>query len=646
MRILIILVFSISIFSAGYYLQTIHAEHPAPNDFITKSLTGGTIAIIDYRNTANTSPQSVTLDINSTSPKPGDTITVTVDEEDGNLDISALDVLLARANSQTSGSVNATIQMTETGVNTGFFSGTLILSSSTTTGNNLEFGQNDQLNVFYEPESNGVGRLQLELNVATSGDVRISDDPIDLDEFQINESFRPVTHPVQVELQNGATLNDNAIVTISYANAVFQTNDNPSQLNMYFKRDDIFVPGVGTIQFGWEKIRDQTAADPNSHDANAKTITSDLANTQFGINGNTILFGTLFVQPLTGGQFLLGFEQGIGGGGGGGLVRPGLVVNILAGASSLGAGGGSGPPGPTITLGAVALHNSASETISMPQEIRDLVLDHDPQTPLEPITDIYEDFDLPLSINGNGFALGGYENTLVTQTIEPGVPNEFNIVFYTNSEIAHTSLYFNLGPTGTIGGSDTQVLLYKDRPVEIIDPNGNIASATGTINNEGELKRVVTFSLTFSEDIQWSNSDLIIRAWNDNLNSGDTIVYDAIQIAPSEEEIAFEENIPEPEVEQLKSQHIPIWIKNNANWWSQELIDDEDFVAGLEYLIQNNIVTIPDSEITINEITTQKIPSWIKNTAGWWSENQITEKEFIDGIQWLISNGIIKVVET
>jgi len=198
-----------------------------------------------------------------------------------------------------------------------------------------------------------------------------------------------------------------------------------------------------------------------------------------------------------------------GGGGGGGLVRPGLVVNVLAGA----AGGGGGPPGPTLTLCAVASSDSGSETISMPQEIRDILNDNCGHThiPLEPIADIYQDFDLPLSINGNGFVLGGYENTLVPQTVRPGEPVEFVLVFYTTSEVAHVSLNFNLGPTRTIAGSDTQVLLYKDKPAEIIDPNGNIATATGSINNEGELKRVATFSITWSDDIQWSNSDLVIR---------------------------------------------------------------------------------------------------------------------------------------
>jgi len=308
--------------------------------------------------------------------------------------------------------------------------------------------------------------------------------------------------------------------------------------------------------------------------------------------------------------------------------------------------GGGGLPGPTITLGAVALSDSGSEIISLPDELRNFLNDDfDPHTPLEPITDTYEDFDLPLSINGNGFALGGYENTLVPQTVEPGKPIEFTLVFYTTFEIAHTSLNFNLSPTRTIAGSDTQVLLYKDK-FEIIDPNGNIATATGSINNEGDLKRVATFSITFSEDIQWSNSDLVIRTWNDNLNSGDIIVYDAIQVAPSVEEISFEESLPEPEVEQLKSQYVPIWIKNNAAWWSQELIEDSDFVAGIEYLIQNEIITIQDNQVIASSYSSDEIPEWIKYNAGWWSEDLITEKEFIDGLQWLISNGIIQVTET
>ena len=39
------------------------------------------------------------------------------------------------------------------------------------------------------------------------------------------------------------------------------------------------------------------------------------------------------------------------------------------------------------------------------------------------------------------------------------------------------------------------------------------------------------------------------------------------------------------------------------------------------------------------------IPSWIKNNAGWWADSQIDDATYISGLQWLISNGIIKIPE-
>jgi len=38
-----------------------------------------------------------------------------------------------------------------------------------------------------------------------------------------------------------------------------------------------------------------------------------------------------------------------------------------------------------------------------------------------------------------------------------------------------------------------------------------------------------------------------------------------------------------------------------------------------------------------------EVPTWIKNTAGWWAEGQIGDTEFISGIEFLIKNRIIQV---
>jgi micrococcal nuclease len=45
-------------------------------------------------------------------------------------------------------------------------------------------------------------------------------------------------------------------------------------------------------------------------------------------------------------------------------------------------------------------------------------------------------------------------------------------------------------------------------------------------------------------------------------------------------------------------------------------------------------------------VTSATIPSWIKNTAGWWADGNITETEFLRAIEYLIDNKIIKITST
>ena len=41
--------------------------------------------------------------------------------------------------------------------------------------------------------------------------------------------------------------------------------------------------------------------------------------------------------------------------------------------------------------------------------------------------------------------------------------------------------------------------------------------------------------------------------------------------------------------------------------------------------------------------TESEIPSWIKNNAGWWADGAIDDNAFVQGIQYLITNGILQV---
>jgi len=87
---------------------------------------------------------------------------------------------------------------------------------------------------------------------------------------------------------------------------------------------------------------------------------------------------------------------------------------------------------------------------------------------------------------------------------------------------------------------------------------------------------------------------------------------------------------------------IPSWIKNNAGWWANGQIGDSDFIQGIEYLIQQEIMHIPSTQKS-DEATTSQVPQWVKNNAGWWAKDQISDKEFVNGIEFLIKQGIIVV---
>ena len=38
-----------------------------------------------------------------------------------------------------------------------------------------------------------------------------------------------------------------------------------------------------------------------------------------------------------------------------------------------------------------------------------------------------------------------------------------------------------------------------------------------------------------------------------------------------------------------------------------------------------------------------EIPDWIKNNAGWWADGLITDNDFVQGIQFLIESGIMRI---
>ena len=94
---------------------------------------------------------------------------------------------------------------------------------------------------------------------------------------------------------------------------------------------------------------------------------------------------------------------------------------------------------------------------------------------------------------------------------------------------------------------------------------------------------------------------------------------------------------------------IPSWIKNNAGWWASGMITEDEFLKGIEYLINKNIILINSTTtdetayVPTDSQTTKRVPDWVKNNAGWWAADLIGDNDFLNGIKYLINKGVILV---
>ena len=88
------------------------------------------------------------------------------------------------------------------------------------------------------------------------------------------------------------------------------------------------------------------------------------------------------------------------------------------------------------------------------------------------------------------------------------------------------------------------------------------------------------------------------------------------------------------------AENVPNWIKNTAGWWATDAISETEFVNAIEFLVKENIIQVNVSQTSE---TSQSIPDWVKNTAGWWATDVISETEFVNAIAYLIKVGIISI---
>ena len=70
-------------------------------------------------------------------------------------------------------------------------------------------------------------------------------------------------------------------------------------------------------------------------------------------------------------------------------------------------------------------------------------------------------------------------------------------------------------------------------------------------------------------------------------------------------------------------------------------IDSRNIV--IPFFAGDSVIDIMGTDALNPFLPEPEIPSWIKNNAGWWADGQIDDEAFVQGIQYLIINGILQV---
>ena len=61
--------------------------------------------------------------------------------------------------------------------------------------------------------------------------------------------------------------------------------------------------------------------------------------------------------------------------------------------------------------------------------------------------------------------------------------------------------------------------------------------------------------------------------------------------------------------------------------------------------LAGNLLANVEFPLAVNKASSEStsIPAWVKNNAGWWADGQIPDSAFVQGIQFLIKEGIIVI---
>ncbi|MGI0082989.1 MAG: hypothetical protein ACREAG_06800, partial [Nitrosopumilaceae archaeon] len=237
------------------------------------------------------------------------------------------------------------------------------------------------------------------------------------------------------------------------------------------------------------------------------------------------------------------------------------------------------------------------------------------------------DDQYPLTINENTFKLPYYSNHIDTVTVKTNTHAKIQLLFYDDlgqQNIQHVGLYTDFGSNNPhLQYSNTNIVWDKSG-ITYHDPDENILEYTvDTAAKDNKFE--ITFDIVFAKPV--GMQDMVIRAWDANRNSFDTIIYDALNVVenniPTQKPVEdnVEENTMNPLAE-TKDDTYSVLMK-----WSGYLQESATDAQMLDSI----------------GISGTFIPKWVKkDLAGYVFDQKMTLEDLIITIRYLNQVGIVR----
>ena len=249
-----------------------------------------------------------------------------------------------------------------------------------------------------------------------------------------------------------------------------------------------------------------------------------------------------------------------------------------------------------------------------------------------------------LSINSMSFDVEYYSQYIPTQTFRTGEQVSVVLKIFDNEgplTLEHVELHFSPYEefvSGSFVEKSVAALVWDnkddDEVIGIYDDDDILKNVSINSRVENQFNII---SFEFESNSELEKTSLMTVIWDSNKNSVKNYFFDSIRMIDlSVPSLPRETNDDDVNV-------VPTWIKTSAGWWADEKISDADFLGGVEFMIQTNVLSFQTTSDGENISESGEIPSWIKSTAKWWSEDLIPEDDFVSGIQFLIDNGMISL---